>query len=69
MSNGRTRLRLTLFGCGLIFIEAMIRTFIPAFPFLESVSPEVALIVAYISGKTVQEVQDSKYGSTNNVEK
>ncbi len=61
----QTRLKLILFGCGLIFIEALIKTFIPAFPFLEAVSPEVALIVAYISGKTVQDVQESKYANGN----
>ncbi len=57
----QTRLKLILFGCGLIFIEALIKTFIPAFPFLEAVSPEVALIVAYISGKTVQDVKEKQY--------
>jgi hypothetical protein len=66
MSNGRTRLRLTLFGCGLIFVEALLKTLWANFPFLEAVSPEVALIVAYIAGKTTQEVKDSQYGNTEN---
>jgi len=61
----QSRFKLILFGCGLIFIEAVIKTFIPAFPFLEAVSPEVALIIAYITGKSTQDIMEKKYTNGN----
>ncbi len=58
-------LKLVAAGCILIFIEAIIRAAWSAFPFLEAVSPQVALISAYVAGKITQDIKEKKYTNEN----
>jgi len=49
-----TRIKLTVGGIILIFIEAVIKSFLAGFPFTEAVSIQSALIAGYLGAKTTQ---------------
>jgi hypothetical protein len=50
-----SRIKVTLLGCLLIFIEAMIKALLKGFPFLEAVGPQVTLILGYLGAHTYSE--------------
>jgi len=53
----QTRFKVTIFGLILGLIEALCKTFFPAFPAIETFSFQSAIIGAYLTIKTVNNVK------------
>ncbi len=65
MSNGRTRLKLTLLIIGLALIEGLVKNFLAAFPLTEVFALQGMALGGYLAAKSTTDVKEAGYVNGN----
>jgi len=57
LADDSTRLKFGLIIVGVVFAEAVLRTFFPQFPFMEAIGVQAGVYATFVTGRTVTDVK------------